>query len=59
MAINTVIQQLYRDKEVGFVDMCSCFVGMADMFMSGGLYFNGKGAAVFAMNCQEKSTVHG
>ena len=57
MAIKTVVQQLCRDKQVGFVDRCSCFVGSADMFMRDGLYLNGKGVAMFAMNSQEKSTV--
>ena len=59
MAVNTVVQKLCRDKEVGFVDICGCFVGKADMFMRDGLYFSGKGVAVFATKSQEKSIVHG
>ena len=38
MAFNTLIQQLYREEEVGFVDLWGCFVGTADMFMRDGLH---------------------
>ena len=48
MAFNTLVQQLCREEEVGFVDLWGCFVGRADMYMTDGLYLNGKGAAVFA-----------
>ena len=48
MAINTLVEQLCREEEVGFVDLWGCFVGRADMFMRDGLHLTGKGAAVFA-----------
>ena len=49
MAINTFVQQLCREEEVGFVDLWGCFVGGggADMYMRDGLHLSGKGAAVF------------
>ena len=51
MAINTLVQQLCREEEVGFVDLCGCFFGRADMYMKDGL--SGKGAAVFADDLSE------
>ena len=48
MEINTLVEQLRREEEVGFVDLWGCFVGRADMFMRDGLHLIGKGAAVFA-----------
>ena len=48
MAINTLVQQLCREEEVGFVDLWGCFVGRADVYMRDGLHLSGKGAAVFA-----------
>ena len=39
-----------REEEVGFMDLCECFVGKADMYMRDGLHLrrlSGKGAAVF------------
>ena len=48
MAIDTLVQQLCREEEVGFVDLWGFFVGRADMFMRDGLHLSGKGAAVFA-----------
>ena len=44
MAIN----MLYREKEVGFVDLWGSFVGRADMYMKDGLHLSGKRSAVFA-----------
>ena len=38
MAINTLVQQLCREEEVGFVDLWGCFVRTADMFMRDGLH---------------------
>ena len=46
--MNTVVQQLRREDEVGFVDSWGCFVGRADMYIRDGLHLSGKGAAVFA-----------
>ena len=48
MAIYTLVQQLSREEEVGFMDLYGCFVGRADMFIREGLYLSGKNAAVFA-----------
>ena len=48
MAINTIVEKLYREEEVGFVDLWGSFVGRADMYMKDGLHLSGKGAAVFA-----------
>ena len=39
---------VYREEEVGFVDLWGSFVGRADMYMKDGLHLSGKGAAVFA-----------
>ena len=46
--INTLVQQLCREEDVGFVDLWGCVVGRADMYMKDGLHLSGKGAAVFA-----------
>ena len=48
MAINMLIQKLCTEEEVGFQDLCGCFVGRADMCMMDGLLLSGTGAAVFA-----------
>ena len=47
MAINTLVQKLCREQEVGFVDLLGSFVGRADMYMKDGLHLSGKGSAVF------------
>ena len=47
MAINTLVQQLCREEEVGFVDMWGRFVGRADMYIKDGLHLGGKGAKGF------------
>ena len=48
MAINMLVQKLYREEEVGFVDLWGSLVVRADMYMKDGLHLSGKGAAVFA-----------
>ena len=48
MVINSLVQQLCREKEVGFVDVWGCVVGRADMHTSDGFHLSGKDAAVFA-----------
>ena len=30
------------EEEVGFVDLCGCFVGSADMYTRDGLHLSGK-----------------
>ena len=47
MAINTLVQQLCREEEVGIVDLWGCFVGRTDMCMRYVLHLSGKGAPVF------------
>ena len=46
MTVNTLVQQLCREEEVGFVDLWGCFVRRAHMYMRGGIHLSGKGAAV-------------
>ena len=46
MAINMLVEKLWREEEVGFVDLWGSFVGRADMYMKDGLHLSGKGAAV-------------
>ena len=41
-----LVEKLYREEEVGFVDLWGSFVGRADMYMKDGLHLSGKGAAV-------------
>ena len=48
LVISTLVQELCREEEVEFVDLCGCFVGKAYMYMRDGLHLSGKGAAVFA-----------
>ena len=43
-----LVEKLYKEEEVGFVDLWGSFVGRADMYMKEWLHLNGKGAAVFA-----------
>ena len=48
MAINTLVQQLCREEEVGVVVLWGCFVGRVDMYIRDRLHLSKKGAAVFA-----------
>ena len=48
MAINMLVQKLYRGEEVGFVDLWGSFVGRTHMYMKDGLHLSRNGAAVFA-----------
>ena len=48
MAVKMLVQQLWREDEVVFVDLWRCFVWKADMYMGEGLPLIGKGAAMFA-----------
>ena len=43
-----MVQQLYREEEVRFVDLWDSYVGKEEMFMWDGLHLSGKGAAVLA-----------
>ena len=43
-----MVKQLYREEEVGFVDMWDSFVGKEEMYLRYGLHLSGKEAAVFA-----------
>ena len=46
MAINTQVQNVCMEGEVGFVDMWFKFVGKYNFFMRDGLHLTGKGVAV-------------
>ena len=48
MAINALIEQMFEEEGVGFVDLWGYFVGKEDMYMRDGLHLSGKGAAVFS-----------
>ena len=48
MAINRLVQQLCKEDDVVFVDLCSSFVAKEEMYMREGLHISGKGAGVFA-----------
>ena len=48
MAINTLVQQLCKEEDVGFVDLWSSFVEKEKMYMRDGLHLSGKGAGVCA-----------
>ena len=40
MAINMLVEKLFRDEEFDFVDLWRSFVGRADMYMKDGLYLD-------------------
>ena len=46
MAINTLVQKLCREEEVGFVDLWGSFVGRAGMHMKDRFHLSGKGLRV-------------
>ena len=48
MAIDMLVKKVFREEEVGFVDLWGGFVGRADMYMKDGLHLSGKGVTVFA-----------
>ena len=48
MSINSLVQQLCKEEDVGFVDLWSSFVAKEEMYMRDGLHLSGKGAGVFA-----------
>ena len=48
IAIKMLVQQLYREEEVRFVDVWGCFVKRADVYMRNGLRLDGNSATVFA-----------
>ncbi len=48
MAVNGMVKQLYREEEVGYVDLWDSFVGKEEVYLRDGLHLSGKGAAVFA-----------
>ena len=50
MAINALVEQMYEDEGVGFVDLWGYLIGKEDMHMRDGLHLSGKGAAVFSEN---------
>ena len=50
MANNALLEQMYEEEGVGFVDLWGYFVGKEDMYMRDGLHLRGKGATVFSEN---------
>ena len=50
MAINALLEQVWEEEGVGFVDLWGYFVGKEDMYMTDGLLLSGKGAAMFSEN---------
>ena len=48
IAINMLVLQTFREKEVGFVDFWGCCLGMTDMYKRDGLHLSGNDADVFA-----------
>ena len=50
MAINALVEQMFEDEGVGFLDLWEYFVGKEDMYVRDGLHLSGKGAAVFSEN---------
>ena len=39
-----MVQQLFREEEVGFVDLWDSFVGKEELYLRDGLHLSGKGA---------------
>ena len=57
MAINGMMKRLCKEEDAGYVDLWDSFVGKEDIYVRDGLYLSGKGAAVFAEDCQGRSPV--
>ena len=47
MAVNGMVKRLWKEEEVGYVDLWGSFVGKEDMYVRDGLHLSGKGATVF------------
>ena len=54
MAIIMLVHKLFREEEVGFVDLWGSFVGRADMYMKDGLHLSGKGNQHLQINSQQQ-----
>ena len=48
MAVNGMVERLFREEDVGYMDLWDSFVGNEDMYVRDDLHLSGKGAAVFA-----------
>ena len=48
MAVNGMVDRLYKEEDMGCVDLYDSFVGKEEMYLRDGLHLSGKGAAVFA-----------
>ena len=48
MSVNGMVERLYKEEDVGYVDLWDSFVGNEDMYVRNGLHLSGKGTAVFA-----------
>ena len=48
MAMNGMTKRLWKEMDVGYVDLWDSFVGIEGMHARDGLHLSGKGAAAFA-----------
>ena len=48
MAINGMMKRLFKEEDVGYVDLWNSFVGIEEMYARDGLHLSVKGAAAFA-----------
>ena len=48
MATNGLVQQLYEEEQIGFVDLWEGFVGKGEIYMWDGMHIDEKEAAVLA-----------
>ena len=48
MAVNGTVKRLYKEEEVGYLDLWDSLVGKEEMYVRDGLHLSGKGAAVLA-----------
>ena len=48
MATNRLVQQLYEEEQIGFVDLWDGFVGKEEIYMWDGMHLNEKGVVVLA-----------
>ena len=47
MAVNGMVRRLFKEEEVGYVDLWDSFVGKEEMYARVGLPLSGRGASVF------------
>ena len=54
MAVNGMVKRLYKEEEVGYVDLWEFCVGKEEMYVRDGLYLSGKGQQCLLRDCQER-----